>query len=228
MNIDGLNITNFGDTAIQHHGRWRKSYAQTPLVHAPCYATEVPLKSTDASQLQRLCQRVSIIPALRQQFHSLFLKKYLPDDVLSSDRSRSLANSDFLLQLQAVSIDSPALEISLAAFFTAVIGRRNSDMDLIYRSRSMYVSGLEHLREAVDDHRTRLSDETLGACLILSLYELVNGAPEMQSAYQTHRNAAMTLLEQRGPDASSLPLGHSLLLYVRAQTVSHSHTATPP
>ncbi|KAK9774034.1 putative C6 zinc finger domain-containing protein [Seiridium cardinale] len=84
----------------------------------------------------------------------------------------------------------------------------------------MYVLGLEELQKALNNQRTRLSDETLAACLTLSFYELAESTTGMQSAHLAHRRGAMLLLELRGPMASTTPLGHSLFLALRAQAIT--------
>ena len=160
--------------------------------------------------------------ALRQQFHYLFLTLHLPAEMLDKSRPQSAISMDWLLQLQDVVIQSPALETSIAAFFAAQVGRNYNDVDLVRQSRSLYVNGLERLQRALSSPQTRLSDETLAACVALSLYELTEcpvGTPRA-SAYATHQRGAMMLLQLRGPDASTSPLGHTLFLRLRAQAVS--------
>jgi hypothetical protein len=56
--------------------------------------------------------------------------------------------------------------------------------------------------------------------MALSLYELTECLPGMRSAYLTHQKGAMMLLQLRGPEASASPLGQSLFLGFRTQTVS--------
>jgi hypothetical protein len=92
----------------------------------------------------------------------------------------------------------------------------------------MYVSGLELLQKALNSPRARLEDETLAACLTLSLYELSEATSGMKDAYVAHRKGAMMLLESRGPEACTTPLGHSLFLAIRAQTVSDAFVLLDP
>lgn len=60
--------------------------------------------------------------------------------MLEKGRSKSVVTRNWLLQLQDVVIDSPALEASVTAFFAAQVGRKGNDNDLLHQSRSMYVS----------------------------------------------------------------------------------------
>jgi hypothetical protein len=167
-----------------------------------------------------LGRHVSANTALRQQFHYIVLNDHLPAEILDKSRPKSVVPTDWLLQLQDVVIQSPALETSIAAFFAARVGRKKNDMNLVYYSRSMYGDGLERFQRALRNPQTRLSDETLAACIALLLYELTEHSVGTPSAYITHQRGAMMLLQLRGPDASASPLGHSLFVQLRAQSVS--------
>ena len=166
--------------------------------------------------------------ALRSQFHAIFMDRQLPDELLGVRYSVSGSGGgggvdeltgNWLAYLQGRAVDSPALEMALAAFMAANVGEMNRDDDLVARSRDMYAQGVGCLREALADRRTRLSDEALAACMALSLYELsVDQDPA--SAYKTHLLGAMALLQMRGPDGINSPLWHSLFLGLRRQIVS--------
>jgi hypothetical protein len=58
--------------------------------------------------------------------------------------------------------------------------------------------------------------------MALSLYELHECPPGMQNEYMTHQRGALMLRQLRGPEACTLPLGHSLFLALRTQAVSLS------
>jgi hypothetical protein len=171
---------------------------------------------------------ISAKPALRQQFHYLFLDQYLPAETLDANSPTSSLPTNWILQLQDVEMRSPALQTSTAALFAARVAQANHDDDLSRQCRSLYVEGLKQLRIAMANARDRLSDETLAACMALSLYELTGGEGATSSAYTAHLRGAMTLLELRGPDASASPLGHSLFLDLRAHDVSNSHPVAGP
>jgi hypothetical protein len=138
----------------------------------------------------------------------------------NKNQLKSVAGLNWLSELQDVAIQSPALDSSIGAFFAARVGRSNNDMDLVHKSRCMYLCGLEQVKQAVNNPQTRSSDETLAACVALSLYELTERPGGAFNAYMTHLKGAMTLLQLRGPDACVTPLGHSVFLFLRGQTVS--------
>jgi hypothetical protein len=157
---------------------------------------------------------------LREQLQYTYLNYTLPAEMLDKSHRKSIASRNWLLQLQETVIDSPALETMMAAFFAAQVGRKNNDLKLVRQSRSMYVKGLQRFQEALRSPQTRLSDETLAACMALSMYELTECPPGTQSAYMTHLRGALTLLQLRGPDTCASPLGQSLFLGLRTQAVS--------
>lgn len=176
----------------------------------------------------------SHMPSLWQQFHHIFLSTFLPRDNKSSlMHSKDDVTGNWLLQLQGEAILSPALQLSVAAYAASQVGRENNDEDLVNKSREMYLRSLKHLRGALAKRSSRLSDETLAACMALSVYELTQSSLGMSkdrdnsgtneffrtgnwfSAYNTHLNGAMMLTELRGPGANTSPLAHSLFLGLR-------------
>jgi len=165
---------------------------------------------------------------MRQQLHYLFLHQHLPAERRDANSSKSTLPNDWLLQLRDVDMRSPALKTSTAAFFAARVARINNDRNLAHQSRSMYVDGLRQLQDAMASPRTRLSDETLAACMALSLYELTGSEGGTPGAYMAHMRGAMMLLELRGPDASASPLGHSLFLDLRVHEVGTLLSLQPP
>jgi hypothetical protein len=205
------------NTSIVHQGRWRKKPANP---QAQGYQDTHPLYQEAAP---RLVGRLSGSAALTQQFHYLFLYYRLPKEILDSPHPREAVSRNFILQLQGTVPESSALQTSMAAFLASQVGRENGDMDLVHRSRGLYVTALDHLQAALRSPRTRLSDETLAACMTLSLYELIEcpGGPQ-GSSYMAHMRGALMLLQMRGPEACVSPLGHSLFLGIRSQTVSIS------
>lgn len=208
-----------GETTVTHHGRWRRTKSEQPPF-AIYQQAETRSTGPHRPAPMRLTRQASTNAAYRQQFHYLFLNDYFPEEMLEANRPKFLVITNWLLQLQEHVIQSPALEISIAAFFAARIGRKYHDINLVHKSRSMYVIGLRHVQRALSNPQTRLSDETLAACMGLSFYELTESPGGMSSAYATHQRGALLLLQQRGPNADASPLGHSLFLGLRELMVS--------
>lgn len=208
------------DVTVTYQGRWRKIKLQK-LPVATSQLAEPPPTWAELSPHMSLCRQVSTNTVLRQQFHYVFLNDHLPIEMLDEIRPKRAVPLNWLLQLRDVAIQSPALESSIATFLAARVGRKSSDMDLIHQSRSMYVTAIERVQQALSDPEIRFSDETLAACMALFLYELTEQPIGAPNAFMVHQRGAMMILQQRGPDASASPLGHSLFLQLRAQTVSY-------
>lgn len=222
MNLAELVELRREETTVTHQGRWKRTKSQQlPPATIQVAGTPPHWAESLPSLSLSLVRQVSANTALRQQFHYLFLKYHLPAEILDKGPPKSVVHTDWILQLQDVGIQSPALEASIAAFFAARVGRENNDMDLVHQSRSMYVDGLDKLRRALGNPLIRLSDETLAACMSLLLYEVSECLIDPSEACMAHQRGAMMLLKLRGPDASASRLGHSLLVDLRAQVVSH-------
>ncbi|KAK0751820.1 hypothetical protein B0T18DRAFT_318071 [Schizothecium vesticola] len=206
-------------TSVTHQGRWRKAEPrEAPLVECQLKRAGI-LSWTERLMSFSLPGRISAEPTMRQQLHYLFLHQHLPAESRDANSSKSILPNDWLLQLRDVDMRSPALKTSTAAFFAARVARINNDQNLAHQSRSMYVDSLRQLQDAMASPRTRLSDETLAACMALSLYELTGSEGGTPGAYMAHMKGAMMLLELRGPDASASPLGHSLFLDLRVHEI---------
>ena len=211
-------------TTITHQGRWRKTKSQhQPIV--PYQSAELPPVWSDVPIPYVLNGRISETTAMRQQFQYIFLTSHMPGEMLKSRREDIVPMSNWIITLQDEAIQSPALDISIAAFFAARIARKQGDEDLSYKSHAMYLVGLEEVQKAVNNPRTRFSDETLAACMALSLYELTE---RLGGAFITHLRGALTLLQLRGPAACTTPLGHGIFLWLRSQTVSHFVVSMKP
>ncbi|KAH8660227.1 hypothetical protein BX600DRAFT_513850 [Xylariales sp. PMI_506] len=206
------------EATVVHHGRWRKAKAPQPA-QTQLQLGEL-LHHGGIVALSRISRQVHSETAWRQQFHYLFLDYLAPSGV--RELPRSVVSLNWLFQMQEGSIQSPALEASIAAFSAARIGRIYNDPDLVHQSRSVYMSCLERLRYALSNPQTRLSEETLAACVALSLYELTEATPGGENAFAMHQRGAMSLLELRGASACASPLSHDIFLGLRSIAVTTS------
>ncbi|KAJ3494684.1 hypothetical protein NLG97_g3920 [Lecanicillium saksenae] len=181
------------------------------------------------------CQRVPMMPSLWQQLHHVFMSAYMPRIGMTSADKAGYVTGNWMMQLQSHSSALPALQMSIAAFASAQIAHDHNDRNLLAQSMQFYLKSLEHLRNAIANPTTRLSDDTLAACLALGIYELTEkpiaprGHPRTEqqrqeqpngsTAYSAHMTGAMMLLKLRGPDANNTPLAHSLFLGLRRQVI---------
>ena len=205
-------------STITHEGRW-KGARQQPLSFPKSSSPGVNVPPLDCEDNLPPACYVSNHTALRQQFHYLFCTFYLPAEMMVGHYPRPTVSANLLVHLLGAEINSDALDSCLYAFFAAKVGRRYKDENLLRQSRSMYVAAMANVRKALTHPHTRLSEDTLAACMALSLYELTERPPGKCSAYTTHQRGAMTLLQLRGPDANTSPLAHSVFLGLRSQAV---------
>lgn len=112
-----------------------------------------------------------------------------------------------------------ALEASALALSTAALGRGCNDSQLVYESGKFYVHGLSGLQKALQNPRLVYDDETLAACLTLSLYELMECPAKGRNAYASHCKGILALVQRRGPRSHTFGLGRQLFLGMRLQGV---------
>jgi hypothetical protein len=117
-------------------------------------------------------------------------------------------------------IDKP-LEYAALALAIARIGREYYDNQYVNESLQLYVQGLRHMQLALWDPKRMHSDEVLGACMLLTVYEVVECPSQAGSGYLSHQNGCARLIQLRGPKAHVNGLGHSLFIHFRYMAVSY-------
>jgi hypothetical protein len=112
--------------------------------------------------------QISSSKAMNLQFHSLFLETYLPSDLKLGP---SLTHGWLA---DAVRVNSPgkALEHSLHALCMTRIGRVGGDQALVVKGSAVYGLALKELFAALASPKLAGTDDTLVACLVLSIYEV--------------------------------------------------------
>lgn len=121
------------------------------------------------SFVQQSVLQVTNINIDRQMFQSLFLENYLPS---MPKQGLGLAGTWLC---EAIQLGDPgiALDCSLHALCMTRAGRITGHQDLIKRGNAAYGSALRALFLALGSKELAGKDETLAACLILSIYEVV-------------------------------------------------------
>lgn len=150
----------------------------------------------------------------RQQLIGIFLEYHLVEKRRGSTETKSW----FALLSQ---LPSPiiALDRSLLAICTARLGHIHDDDVLVKKSLAMYAAGLGDLQKALYDPALMYSDQTLGACMALALYELMECPGGTQYAYASHRSGCAKLIQLRGVGAHTSGLGHMLFVFFRLQAI---------
>ena len=91
---------------------------------------------------------------------------------------------------------------------------------MIDYSRQLYAQGLQEVREALRTPKMVLEDETFGACLALTVFEVSECPGQSRVAYDWHRRANLDLLQMRGAKRHREGVGHELFLAARLHGVS--------
>jgi hypothetical protein len=157
--------------------------------------------------------KVSPVPAYRQQLFDSFMRSWLPLDELGPTEDL------FISQIAQLPNQTPALMTATLAISLCRIGRVNNDEYVGKEALRHYTEGLKELQKALYDPAQMHSDETLAACLLLSMFELFECPGDSKAAYAIHNKGCARLIKARGPKAHKKGLGHALFLAVRPQCV---------
>jgi hypothetical protein len=111
------------------------------------------------------------------------------------------------------------VESSAYALCLAGLGRKFGDPALVKESLGLYTRGLVDLQKALYDPQAMYSDETLAACMLLTMYEIIECPDQSQRAFLSHYNGVAKLVQLRGPKAHVEGLGHSVFLHFRSLAV---------
>src|SRR6185436_19537115 len=107
----------------------------------------------------------------RQRLLGQYLLHYLPGEVTEVGRQLSSKQRNWLLQIPDMPNLSPALEAAVLASCAAKLGRLNRHQGLEQESVVQYNKSLTELQKALRHPALRYQDQTLTACLALTMYE---------------------------------------------------------
>ena len=161
--------------------------------------------------------------AYRQQLFNAFLHQLVPKTQTEMAGPRS-----WLALVPEVSMPTKALEVSTMALCMVSLGRRNENPLLVQQSLGLYGQALHEMQKALWDPQLMRKDETLAACLSLSMYELLGCPDSNRRAYGCHQDGLAKLVELRGPGAHTSVFGHQLFLAFRTQNVGRNHLVRDP
>ena len=157
---------------------------------------------------------VSPVPAYRQMLFDCFMRSYVPVDELGPGDG-----ANWLGSLAERPDLPPALTTAMLALSLSQIGKLNQDEHLSKESLKHYTLGLRQLHKALYDPKQVQTDETLAACFLVSIYELLECPAGDKYAYATHNRGCARLIQLRGPKAWRKGFAHSLFLAIRPQCV---------
>jgi hypothetical protein len=124
------------------------------------------------------------------------------------------------------SIASPNSALSIAAYAVSLarMGTVLKSQDMVNRSLTLYTQGLQRLQKALYNPNEMYSDETLGACMLLAMYEILECPNNSRIAYLYHFNGCGKLIQLRGPAAHTEGFSHSIFQGFRLMGVSTTPT----
>ncbi|KAJ5689852.1 hypothetical protein N7462_004244 [Penicillium macrosclerotiorum] len=110
--------------------------------------------------------------------------------------------------------DNKALDIALQCLGSLQLGQANSDERLVLQSREMYGRALQQLVRALNTPSLVRADKTLGASILLGLYEAVSGMD--QNSWMLHSGGIGCLFQLRGAHAHVQGFARTLLVSFRS------------
>lgn len=164
---------------------------------------------------EQLCTQISWKPAYRQQILSVYLDQIVPKVDLGLLRKRMwIKTVPYLPYL------TPALEISVMAMCSAKIGDFNADDRFKLEGRQLYHRALHELQVALLDRKLLYDDQTLGACVALTHYEMTECPSDSMQPYMSHVAGCEKLIQLRGPERHQNGFAHKIFAHFRVQGVS--------
>ncbi|CAP92694.1 hypothetical protein E8E15_000569 [Penicillium rubens] len=115
-----------------------------------------------------------------------------------------------------------AMQWAFRSLGTLQIGRVNGDQRQILASQEMYGRGLRYLVQAVKNPATVGTEDTLGAAILLGIYEAMNETG--QNSWLLHSRGISHLLRLRGAKSHASGYGRTLLLSFRGLLVYEAFT----
>lgn len=154
-------------------------------------------------------------PAYRQQILHTFICSYIPTTRLGESQAKN-----WMMIIPTLPVIGKALESSILALSTARLGRMRGNDSLVHESLKLYTQGLWELQKALWNPRLMYQDDTLGACMALKMYEVLECPGGTTSAYLSHQTGCDRLIQLRGVQAHTSEFGRLLFSSFRYHGVS--------
>jgi hypothetical protein len=154
----------------------------------------------------------SLIPAYQQQLLASWLRVTLPSPSVTGP-----GFTPWTTRLACLPNHTPALATAITAVSLSRLSRITNPVDpnLKHRSLAAYTRGLWQLQKALWSPSEMYLDDTLAACLLLGLYELMECPGGNHIGYVMHQDGAARLVQLRGPERHQEGLGHALFVAYR-------------
>jgi Fungal specific transcription factor domain len=151
-----------------------------------------------------------ISTSLRQQLLASYVGQY---QILSPCAAPD--GCTWITAVPSISNPTKALETAAYALSLARLGTVLNARDMLQESLQLYTQGLYHLQKALLDSKLMYSDETLAACVLLTMYEVYRCPNNSREAYSAHHKGCAKLIQLRGPVAHADGLAHSIFQWFR-------------
>ncbi|RHZ59021.1 Zn(II)2Cys6 transcription factor [Aspergillus thermomutatus] len=119
------------------------------------------------------------------------------------------------------SVSQEAMKASVGAVGTAMLGRVRQDMSMIIAAEADYGYALQMLAFAVSNPAEVKANPTLGAVLMLAIFEVVTSRTTQNiEKWTNHIRGAAAILELRGPEQVQNEEGLKLFIQLRFQIIT--------
>ncbi|ETN40476.1 uncharacterized protein HMPREF1541_04753 [Cyphellophora europaea CBS 101466] len=161
-------------------------------------------------------RQISLIPAYRQQLLDNYIRTTIPDVSHAGPGATWWVQS--LAQLPS---HTPVLATAILAVSLSKAASVHHDANLRLQSLEHYTTGLWELQKALWSPDEMYRDETLAACLLLAVYELIECPGGSRVGFISHQDGAARLVQLRGPEAHVDGFGHAMFLAYRNMGILH-------
>ncbi|RVX66223.1 hypothetical protein B0A52_10150 [Exophiala mesophila] len=216
-----------------------RSFVIHPATNAVRRAVFLPYVAPNPLSLLQSLNR----NALDSQCRGLFWQFYMP-------RGDCMCRDQFILQyghpmnwaelVRSLPHEDTSLSDAFSALSISGAARGNNDARLINESTRLYGKALKELQLALYDPAKMRSDQTLMACMLLGLYEMLQEPSPTSPRWLAHAQGAARLIQLRGPAlhrewdahhsflASRVPTLYAAILSRQATYLAHQSWLTVP
>ncbi|KAK5065389.1 hypothetical protein LTR84_001227 [Exophiala bonariae] len=162
-------------------------------------------------------KQISYKPAYRQQILCIYMDQIVPKVDLGLLKDRMWIES-----VPCLPYLTSALESSIMAMCFAKIGDFNGDERFKLEGLQLYHRALRELRMALLHPQLLYDDQTLGACVALTHYEMTECPSDSMQPYLSHVTGCEKLICLRGPEKHRDGMAHKIFAHFRVQGILYN------
>ncbi|EXJ93834.1 hypothetical protein A1O1_02227 [Capronia coronata CBS 617.96] len=194
----------------------------TFIIHPASKAVQNAVFLSYAKPTPAALQRSVDRAAVESQCRSLFWDLYMPQGDASCRDAFILRCGhpmNWAEVFQDISDQDRSLEEAFSALSISRVGQGNKDVRLVHESAKFYGNALKELQGALFDPKRMYSNQVLMACMLLGLYEVLEGPAFNSRSWITHAKGAARLIQLRGPERHQEWDAHHPFLASRIPTI---------